>query len=38
MLANTKNAKRILVKLLGELCGKVKNNNKQQELDRIHCN
>ena len=25
------------IKLLGELCGKVKNNNEQQELDRIYC-
>ena len=38
MFENTKSIKRILVKLLGELCGKIKNINKQQELDRINCN
>lgn len=25
------------IELLGDLSGKIKNNNEQKELDRIHC-
>ena len=36
MFANIK-IKIFLIKLLGELNGEIKNNNKQQELDRVYC-